>query len=188
MSIKSIGILIFNDAEELDFIGPLEVFGMASNWVDLTISTVAEQTQTVKARYGLKIQPDYSFADAPAFDVVLVPGGIGARTHARHNNLILDYLRQQQQRGWVVSVCTGALVLSSAGLLDGQQATTHYTALDLLAENSQITVERQQRYIITPPIATSAGVSAGIDLALALLETWFSPELRAQVAERIEWR
>ncbi|MFD3162530.1 DJ-1/PfpI family protein [Herpetosiphon sp. NSE202] len=188
MTIKSIGILLFNDAEELDFIGPLEVFGMASNWVDLKVNTVAEQAQTVKARYGLKIQPDYGFADAPAFDVVLVPGGLGARTHARHNNLILDYLRHQRDRGWVVSVCTGALVLSAAGLLDGQRATTHYTAFDLLAENSQITVEREQRYIIAPPIASSAGVSAGIDLALALLETWFTPELRAQVAERIEWR
>jgi transcriptional regulator GlxA family with amidase domain len=146
---------------------------------------IAEGRREIRCRYGLRVTPEYSIEDAPSLDVLIVPGGLGARTHARSDPAILDFIRRQ--KGFVASVCTGALILANAGLLEGLAVTSHHTAFDLLRE-SHLDVREEQRFIIHERVATSAGVSAGIDLALALVTKWWGPSLSSAVAESLEWK
>jgi putative intracellular protease/amidase/GNAT superfamily N-acetyltransferase len=183
---KTIGILIFDDVEELDFAGPYEVFGMAARFgADCRTLLIAEERREVRCRHGMRVAPDATIDDAPALDILIVPGGLGARTHARSNPKIIDFVRKQNRM--VASVCTGALILSNAGLLDGLTATTHHAAFDLLRENPRIDVREGTRFIIQDRIATSAGVSAGIDLALALVAREWDAAVSAKVASNMEW-
>lgn len=186
---RTIGVLVFDDIEELDFVGPWEVFGMAIRLgADFRPMLIGSTTDVVRARYGLRILPDIDIAHAPALDVLLVPGGLGARTFAREDPEILQLVQRTAKQGWVVSVCTGALVLAAAGVLKGHRATTHASALDALSEAEGVEVVRGERWVIEQPVATSAGVSAGIDLALELLARWVGDEMKKRVAKQIEWR
>ena len=183
---KTIGILIFEDVEELDFVGPLEVFGMAArHGADCRTLLMATERIEVRCRYGMRVVPEVTLAESPLLDLLIVPGGLGARTHARQNPKILDFVRRQE--GMVASVCTGALILATAGLLDGRSATTHHNAFDLLREYPQIDVREGTRFIIHDRVATSAGVSAGIDLALALVARQWGDSLAETVAANLEW-
>jgi transcriptional regulator GlxA family with amidase domain len=183
---KTVGILLFDDAEELDFVGPLEVFGTAARFgADCQILFVAEKTAPVHARNGLRILPDCTFESAPSLSILIVPGGLGARTHARQNPRILQYVRAQKDL--VASVCTGALILAEAGLLTGLAATTHHMAFGDLEQYRDVFVRRGERWIIGGRIATSAGVSAGVDLALALVVNFWGAEIASRVAENLEW-
>ncbi len=181
-----IGILVFNDVEELDFVGPLEVFGTAA-WLgaNCRVAITSEDGKPVRARNGLNIIPDYSFDDLPHLSILVVPGGLGARTHALANLRILQLVREQS--GQVASVCTGALILAEAGVLDNHAATTHHTALDRLRQYQKVSVKGDKRWIIEGAIATSAGVSAGIDLALALVSSLWGLSIAERVAENMEW-
>ena len=184
---KTIGILIFDDVEELDFIGPLEVFGMAArHGAECRTLLIAQQLKEVRCRYGMRVMPEFALDNAPPLDLLIIPGGLGARTHARQNPKILDFVRRQQ--GMVASVCTGALILANAGLLDGITATTHHNAFDLLRESPQVDVREDTRFIIHDRVATSAGVSAGIDLALALVARQWGDSLAETVAANLEWK
>jgi transcriptional regulator GlxA family with amidase domain len=184
---KTIGVLIFDDVEELDFAGPLEVFGMAArHGADCRTLLIATERSDVRCRYGMRVVPEYTIDDVPVLDLLIVPGGLGARTHARSNPKILDFVRRQP--GMVASVCTGALILASAGLLDGLSATTHHNAYDLLREFPRIDVIEGDRFIIHDRVATSAGVSAGIDLALALVARLWGESLAETVVANLEWK
>lgn len=183
---QAIGILAFENVEELDLVGPYEVFGTAARLgVDCEVTIASEDGKPVQARNGLKIIPDCSFDDLPQLAILIVPGGLGARTHARGNSRILQLVRNQT--GMVASVCTGALILAAAGVLDNHRATTHHTAFDLLREYSSISVRENERWIIEGNIATSAGVSAGIDLALALVSSRWGAAMAEAVADNMEW-
>ena len=181
-----IGILVFNDVEELDFVGPLEVFGTAARLgAKCQVTITSEDGKPVRARNGLNIIPDCSFDDLPNLSILVVPGGLGARTHALANPRILQLVRNQS--GQVASVCTGALILAEAGVLDNHAATTHHTALDMLRQYQKVSVQGNERWIIEEAIATSAGVSAGIDLALALVSSRWGLSIAERVAENMEW-
>jgi transcriptional regulator GlxA family with amidase domain len=183
---EMIGILVFEDVEELDFVGPLEVFGTAARLgADCQVTITSEDGKPVRARNGLKIIPDCSFDNLPHLAIVIVPGGLGARTHARANPRILHLVRAQT--GIVASVCTGALILAAAGVLDNRPATTHHSAFDMLREYSSISVRENERWIIEGTIATAAGVSAGIDLALALVGSKWGVAIAEAVADNMEW-
>jgi len=183
---KTVGILVFDDAEELDFVGPLEVFGTAARFgADCQILTLAENTTPIRARNGLRIVPDCTFENAPVLSILIVPGGLGARTHARQNHRLLEFVRAQ--KGLVASVCTGALILAEAGLLTGLAATTHHSAFDALEQYPGVCVRRGERWIVGERIATSAGVSAGVDLALGLVANYWGAGIARKVAENLEW-
>ncbi len=185
---RNLGVLIFDDVEELDFVGPWEVFGMAVRLgADFRPMLIAPTMDVVRSRYGLRIMPDLDISHTPPLDILLVPGGLGARTFAREDPEILNLVRQAAKRGWVASVCTGALILAAAGVLKGHRATTHASALATLGETAGIEVVKGERWVIEEPIATSAGVSAGIDLALELLAHWYGDEMKKRVAHQIEW-
>lgn len=183
--LKRIGILIFDDVEELDFVGPLEVFGMIACANQIEILTVAETVKEIRCHYGLRVTPSYSLEQCPPLDLLIVPGGPVARKHARENPAILDFVRRQQ--GYLAYVCTGALVLAAAGVLKNQSATTHFNRLEMLREYSGVNVEDGVRMVIGDRVATSAGVSAGIDLALALLAKWWGEDVAQKVADNMEW-
>lgn len=182
---KTVGILVFDGVEELDFAGPLQVFGMASRTVEVKVVTVAESESAIRCHYGLRVSPDFSFARCPALDLLVVPGGPGARTHARVNAAILEFI--QKQRGFVASVCTGALVLAAAGILTGEDATTHHNRLDILREYPGVAIKENVRMVIGDRVATSAGVSAGIDLSLALVSKFWGVKAAEQIAQGMEW-
>ena len=173
----TIGLVLFDNAEELDWVGPFEVFTMAKEVsgvsgpaAGLRVLLVSESGETVTGAKGLRNEVDASFSDAPKFDVILIPGGIGTRTELK-NEVMLDFLRKQAAEcEWLTSVCTGSAVLHAAGLTKGRKITTHWGYLPMLRENAggETDVLENVRYVRDGNLVTAAGVSAGIDMALWL--------------------
>lgn len=187
-------LMLFDDVDTLDFSGPLEVFSItgqrATGPVPFSVTTVAErQLPPVTTRSGLRITPYYTYANAPQADILIIPGGLGAR-HEQHNPVTVNFIRQQAQGAELVfSVCTGALLLGAAGLLDGLRATTHHRALDELAEAAPAcTILRDVRYVDNGKILTSAGITAGIDAALYVVSRLTSQETALETARHLEYR
>ena len=180
MTTLTTGILLFDDAEELDFVGPWEVLTMARKEGDRVV-TIAERAEPVRSAKGLRVVPDHTFADAPALDVVLVPGGQGTRKEAE-NPALLDWLRGAAETAtWVTSVCTGSFLLHAAGPAKGRRVTTHWIAIDELRERGgDLTVVEDARWVVDGNVVTAAGVSAGIDMALWLVGQLYDvPHARA---------
>ena len=172
------GILLFDKAEELDFVGPFEVFKMArhSGHEDDRVVTIAERAEPVRGFGGLRVIPDHGFADAPPLDVLLVPGGQGTRREAE-NPALLEWLRKAAGPcTWVTSVCTGSLLLHGAGLARGKRVTTHWGFVTQLRERGDVTVLEKVRYVRDGNLVTSAGVSAGIDMALWIVGQLYGPD------------
>lgn len=164
MSITT-GILLFDGVEELDFAGPWEVFTMARTPGDAVV-TIAESLEPVSCAKGLRVLPDCTLDDAPGLDVLLVPGGQGTRV-AVSNRRLLDWIAQVAPGcTWVTSVCTGVFLLHAAGPARGRQVTTHWASIERLRDEGDVTVHEARRYVRDGNLVTSAGVSAGIDMAL----------------------
>ncbi len=182
------GILIFDDAEELDFVGPWEVFTTAAKFGDGNrVVTIAQEPRPVVCAKGLRVLPDHTFADAPALDVVLVPGGLGTRREV-NNATLIGWLRAVGARcTWVTSVCTGALLLHEAGFAQGKRVTTHWGFIETLRSRSNVTVLEGTRYVRDGNVVTSAGVSAGIDMALWLVGQMQGIECARMVQHQIEY-
>ena len=182
------GILLFDDAEELDFAGPWEVFTMAAKMKgEGTVVTIAEHDRPVRCAKGLRVLPDHTFTNAPALDVVLVPGGQGTRREDK-NPVLLEFLRAAGARArWVTSVCTGAALLAAAGLARGKRITSHWAYLDTLRERGDVTVLEGRRYVRDGNVVTAAGVSAGIDMALWLVGEINGPDFARGVQKAIEY-
>ena len=182
-----VGVLLFDDVEELDFAGPLEVFGAAARFTEqIEIVTVSRQGGLVHCRYGLQVQPNCSYSDCPPLDLLVVPGGKGAR-EVKNDSETISFLRQQSSSAQIVSVCTGALILAEAGILAGHKATTHHSTIDALREYPNIQVLPGVRYTREERVSTSAGISAGIDLALAIVRDLFGEQVETQVMELMEY-
>ena len=159
-----VGILMFPDLDQLDFTGPFEVL---SRMPDASLHLLWKTTAPIKDMMGLVLQPTMALKDAPPLDVLLVPGGYG-QLALMDDMEVIDYVREQGERArYVVSVCTGALILGAAGLLKGYRATTHWTAVSLLAHLGAVHVD--QRVVVDRNRVTCGGVTSGIDGALALV-------------------
>ena len=135
MELFKVGILLFNEVEVLDFAGPFEVFSIATKPGDqhklFDVKTVAENKSVIKARNGLQVVPDLSFADDQAFDILIIPGGYGAEHIEIHNEKLIRWIKDQAAKVDILaSVCTGAFLLGQAGLLNGKSATTHWMDLE----------------------------------------------------------
>ena len=178
---RTVGILIFEGVEVLDFAGPFEVFsrtrltpGADSRRSDdsapFHVFTVARRAGEVTATGGLRVFAEHGFLDAPAIDILVVPGGFGTRTLLRDEDTLTWIRETAAAAQQVTSVCTGALLLARVGLLANKRATTHWAALDLLGEvDATIDVRRGER-VVSDGVVTSAGVAAGIDMAFHLVE------------------
>ena len=168
---------------------PWEVFTMATLGVEgARVVSIAETGDPVRCAKGMRIVPDHTFANAPALDVVLVPGGQGTRREA-DNPVLLDWLRKvAPDCQWVTSVCTGSLLLSRAGLADGRRVTTHWGFIEQLRERAPaVEVLERVRYVRDGNLVTAAGVSAGIDMALWLVGQLWDVERARGVQRMMEY-
>ena len=185
------GILIFDGAEELDFVGPYEVFSILNTYdlkeKKVNVFTIAEKKELVKCANNLKVMPDFSLEDAPKIDVLLIPGGDGRRKEMHNETLRAFILTTAETAKYITSVCTGAFILAETGLLDGKKATTWKGALNELDRYERIEMVKE-RYVVEGNIITSAGVTAGMDMSLYLVEALFGSEARSFVAEEIEYK
>jgi transcriptional regulator GlxA family with amidase domain len=182
------GILLFDDAEELDFVGPFEVFTMARMGREADrVVTIAERAEPVRGAKGLRVIPDHGFADAPPLDVLLVPGGQGTRREVA-NPVLIDWLRKAAETcTWVTSVCTGSLLLHEAGIARGKRVTTHWAFVETLRQRGDVEVLGDVRYVRDGRLVTSAGVSAGIDMALWLVGQLHGPAHARQTQRLMEY-
>ncbi|MDX1691789.1 MAG: DJ-1/PfpI family protein [Acidimicrobiia bacterium] len=187
----TIGILLFDGAEELDWAGPWEVLAAwAQGWPEdeVTVFTFARTDGVITCAKGLRVLPDRTWDDLPPLDVVLVPGGVGTRTLVG-NRSIARWLRRLRDDGVLMtSVCTGSLLFADAGLLDARPATTHWGSLDYLAQlGAGIEVRPDDRFVDSGSVITAAGVSAGIDMALHLVVRLHSPDRARDVRRYIQY-
>jgi transcriptional regulator GlxA family with amidase domain len=186
-----IAIALFEDAEELDVVGPWEVFGTwAGEWPEDQVEcfTVAETPAPIRCANGLRMLADRTWDVVGHLDVLVYPGGIGTRAQLGQSH-IRSRMRDLAAGGTLLtSVCTGSLVLADAGLLDGRPATTHWNELELLGSlGSAIDVRADDRFVDDGDIVTAAGVSAGIDMALHLIARLHSRERAVAVRRLIQY-
>jgi transcriptional regulator GlxA family with amidase domain len=196
MSRKRVGILIFPDVEVLDFCGPYEVFSTTrldeerrrEEPSPFDVVIIAENEGPVMASGGLRVLPDHTLADCPAIDILVVPGGWGTRREIDNEALISWITQRAAQVETLTSVCTGAMLLGRAGLLDGRRATTHWRALDWMRESlPEVTVEDQLHVVEDGDIVTSAGISAGIDMALHVVARYYGLDIAHATSRHMEY-
>jgi transcriptional regulator GlxA family with amidase domain len=187
---RNVAILIFDEVEVLDFCGPFEVFGVTGrhdNPKPFNVYTVGEKA-TILARNGLSVNPAYTLENCLQPDILLVPGGNGTRREI-NNPTVINWIKEQFSKvELMLSVCTGALLLGKAGLLDGLSATTHFGAeaeLRAVAPNTKICMS--ERYVDNGKVITSAGISAGIDMSLYTVGRLLGAEAAAETAHHMQY-
>ncbi len=196
MERKRVGILVFHNVEVLDFCGPFEVFSVArldearrrEDPSPFEVVLIAQTLETIVATGGLKVQPDYTIDNAPRLDILVVPGGWGTRA-ALHDEQLLGFIRERARTvETMTSVCTGAMLLGHAGVLDGRHATTHWRSLDWMRESfPSVTVEDQLHVVEDGNLLTSAGISAGIDMALRVVSRYCGERVGRATARHMEY-
>ena len=189
---RTVAILAFDDMEVLDYAGPYEVFNVAGELGDdspFSVFSVGLTAAPAVGRGGFSVLPTYSLDDAPPADVLVIPGGAGTRPLLQDERL-LGWLRERAAEvELLLSVCTGALLLGAAGLLERRSATTHHDAFDELAALSPTThVVRGQRFVRSDErLVTSAGVSAGVDASLYVVQELTGVETKDRTISEMEW-
>jgi len=193
----SIGIFVFDNVEVLDFAGPYEVFTTASrvygkqnllsSITPFEVLTIGKTKESVRARAGLKIDPDFDFNTHPKIDVLLIPGGV-VNEELKDASVINWIATTSKQTQLTASICTGAFLLAKAGLLNGKSATTHWEDInDLRVMFPNLDVKEQMRWVDEGKIVTSAGISAGIDMSLHLVERLVNRDLAVKTARQMEF-
>jgi transcriptional regulator GlxA family with amidase domain len=192
----TVGIFVFDNVEVLDFAGPYEVFTTASRMnarddsktpLLFNVFTIGQTVSSFRARAGLRIFPDHDFSHHPQIDVLIIPGGVVAAELAKPE--VTEWIADRSARSKLTaSVCTGAFLLAKAGLLDGKLATTHWEDIDdLMTMFPSVKVKADQRWVDEGPIITSAGISAGIDMSLHLVERLAGRALATRTARQLEF-
>ena len=196
LEMVTVGIFIFPDVEVLDFAGPYEVFTTASRVFKRTNSsqpepfkvfTVARHTGTVKARAGLIVQPDYYFSNHPAIELLLIPGGVV--TEELNTAATTEWIANTSATAKITaSICTGSFLLAQAGLLGGRTVTTHWEDIpEMQAMFPAVATVGHRRWVDEGSIVTSAGISAGIDMSLHLVERLAGQALASQTARQMDF-
>ena len=183
---RRLGVVLFPVFELLDVFGPLEMFGILQDRIELV--TVAERPGPVTSAQGPQVVATHGFADCPPLDLLLVPGGFGTRIEATNAPLI-DFVRARaKQAELTMSVCSGSLLLAAAGLLDGRRATTNKMFFgEISAAVPAVSWVREARWVEDGPFVTSSGVSAGIDMALAVIAKLFGEKTGDELALATEY-
>jgi transcriptional regulator GlxA family with amidase domain len=193
---KLVGILIFPDVEVLDFCGPFEVFTVTrldeerrrEEPSPFEVVLVAEQEDVIQATGGLRVIPNYTLHDCPSLDILVVPGGWGTRKQIENETLISWIAEQGRQVETLTSVCTGSMLLGRAKLLDHHKATTHWRSLEWMRKTfPDILVEDKLHVVEDGSILTSAGISAGIDMALRVVTCYYGEEIGRATARHMEY-
>ncbi|QIR76732.1 DJ-1/PfpI family protein [Sulfurospirillum diekertiae] len=183
----TIGIVIFPNVEELDFVAPFEVLSYANKVQpnSTKVLLIAPSLEPVHAFNGLRILPDVTFENCPTLDILLFPGGKGRMTWMKETSMQNFIQKHSKEVTYLTSVCTGAFFLAEAGMLMGKEVTTYYTAFDELAAYGVNVVS--SKVVRDGKIITAAGVSSGLELGFYLLRELFGAPLAQEVAERIEY-
>jgi transcriptional regulator GlxA family with amidase domain len=193
MKRRSVAILIFPGVELLDFAGPFEVFSAAVASADrserlMDVWTVAESLEPVRCANPVTVLPDYTLETCPPADVLLAPGGMGTRTAVDRPPLVNWIADRAAEAELTLSVCTGSFLLAKAGLLTGKPATTHWASIQRMRDAFPgQEVHSEVRWVDAGEVVTSAGVSAGIDMALHIVARLYGPEAAATTARWIEY-
>lgn len=186
-TVKTLGVLLFPGFETLDVFGPLEMFGMLPDHIN--IAMISQCQGLVKSAQGQSIMTDFNLDNAPHLDLLLIPGGMGTRTEINNQTLLNWISLRSVKPDIIMSVCTGAALLAKAGVLDGRKATTNKLAFDWVAEQgSRVNWIKTARWIDDGQVVTSAGISAGIDMSLYVISRLFGEQVRDQLAKRAEYR
>jgi len=193
---KRVGIVLFEDIEVLDFCGPFEVFCAVrldeekrrETPSPFEVCLVAEAAEPVTTAGNMSVIPDYTFENCPALHILVVPGGWGTRKQL-NNPALLAWLRARAaQVETLTSVCTGSMLLGTAGLLDGRRATTHWRSLNWMRDAfPKVTVEFRQHVVEDGTLVTSAGISAGIDMALKVVARYCGEDIARATARHMEY-
>ena len=192
----TVGIVIFDQVEVLDVAGPFEAFSVTrlneerrrEQSSPFRILLVSERKGQVSAIGGLRFTPDVTIDDCPALDLLIVPGGWGTRKEVKNDTLLRWIADRAAKTRLTASVCTGSSLLGKAGLLDRREATTHWRAFDFLRDAAPTALIRQDvLFTLDDPIFTSAGVSAGIDLAIRIVSHFFGAKIGQATARQMEY-
>ncbi len=196
MERKRVGIVLFENIEVLDFCGPFEVFSATrlneekrrDEPSPFEVVLVAEHPNPVTTAGNMNVIPHYTFENCPRLDILVVPGGLGTRKEL-NNPVMLDWLRARAAEvETLTSVCTGSMLLGFAGLLNGLHATTHWRSLDWMRDSfPTVTVEPGKHVVEDGRILTSAGISAGIDMALKVVARYFGEDVARATARHMEY-
>ncbi|KZD40136.1 ThiJ/PfpI family protein [Bacillus cereus] len=151
--------------------------------------TVSQNGKMITARNGLKVQPDYSIEDLPPVDILIIPGGLGVRENEVKNDIIIDWVRQQMKEvKLMTSVCTGALLLAKAGLLEGLKVTTHWASIQTFKKDfPNVEVMENVKFVDEGHIITSAGISAGINMSFHIVKNLLGVEIAEETAKSMEY-
>ncbi len=195
MTTKTIGFFLFDDAEELDFVGPFEVFSMLSEAAKKLGHTnrnkvvlMSQSGSDITGAKGMRVGINCAIADAPGLDVLCIPGGNGTRREIRNPEVLSWVANTAAAATWVTSVCTGSFILAAAGLTENKNLTTHWAAIDEFGTlGLKGNVLRNVRYVRDGNIVTSAGVSAGIDMGLWLTGQMHSIKLARATQKAMEY-
>ena len=197
MERKRVGIVLFENVEVLDFSGPFEVFSATrlneerrlEEPSPFEVVLVAEKNALVVTTGGMKVIPDHTFESCPQLDILVVPGGWGTRKELK-NPVLLNWLRvRASEVETLTSVCTGSMLLGFAGLLDGHKATTHWRSLDWMRQAfPAATVDCDKHVVEDGSVFTSAGISAGIDMALKVVARHYGENIAQATAKHMEYR
>jgi len=185
---RTLGVLLFPEFELLDVFGPLEVFGHRSVAHHFRVTTIAREAGPVVSAQGPRALADHGFADCPALDVLLVPGGMGTRREVDDPRLVRWIATIADATRTVASVCTGAALLARANVLDDRRATTNKRAFDwVVTQGPRVEWVRKARWVEDGKFFTSSGVSAGIDMSLAMVAHMVDPVTANTLANTIEY-
>jgi transcriptional regulator GlxA family with amidase domain len=197
MNRKRVGIVVFPDVEVLDFCGPFEVFSVTrldeqrrrEESSPFEVLLVAEKAEPVVTTGGMKVIPHYTLEQCPSLDILVVPGGWGTRAEMKNPRLLAWIKERAHQVETLTSVCTGSMLLGQAGLLDGRHATTHWRSLQWMSESfPAVTVEEKLHVVEDGNVLTSAGISAGIDMALRVVARYHGEAVARNTARNMEYR
>ena len=184
-----IGIFIYNNVEVLDFCGPFDVFCTANRFTNqhINVSLVAPTHSPVKTRGGLSVNPHYSIHGHPKFDLLLVAGG--QYKEVINNPTVLRWLAETARHTpECASVCTGVFIYAQAGIIDGKQVTTHWNDIQTLqTQFPQLHVIKEKRFVIDNNFISSAGITAGIDMSLSIIQSRFGRPVATKVAQYMDY-
>jgi transcriptional regulator GlxA family with amidase domain len=191
MNMLNVGVFLFDNVELLDFAGPFEVFSVTSELNDYQLCkvfTISRDGDAIKTVNGLKVLPDFSFSNHPVIDILLVPGGVGTKDEM-NKQPVLKWLQQNYETAQVTaSVCSGARLLGRLGLLDNVESITHHEVIPELQEIAPKTlINKQRRFIDNGKVMTSAGISAGIDLSLHIVEKFWGEKIKNKTVVYMEY-
>jgi len=201
-----VGILLFDRVDVMDFAGPYEVFTYTAYQKEdlkkflvgrdtqedqpFLVSTVSETGQPIRANHGLTFQPDFSFKNAPRFDILVIPGSpLEPLHHALQNRNLLEWIsKHMEEVELMTSVCSGAFFLAKAGLLSGKKATTHWGAYDHFERQfPDVEIVKNVKFVDDGKIITSGGVSSGINMALHVVNRLLGSEMAHTTAKAIDF-